>query len=54
MEDETSDPRRWKKSGWIAHVIKNENDEGWARSCPSSTSGRTSPCAAVARARRSD
>ena len=30
MEDETSDPRRWKKSGWIAHVIKNENDEGWA------------------------
>jgi len=30
MEDETSDPRRWKKSGWIAHVIENENDEGWA------------------------
>ena len=30
MEDETTDPRRWKKSGWIAHVIKNENDEGWA------------------------
>ncbi len=28
--DETSDPRRWKKAGWIARVIKNENDEGWA------------------------
>jgi hypothetical protein len=32
MEDETSDPRLWKKSGWIARVIKNENDEGWAAS----------------------
>lgn len=30
MEDEISDPRRWKKAGWIACVIKNENDEGWA------------------------
>jgi hypothetical protein len=30
MEDDLSDPRRWTKSGWIAHVIKNENDEGWA------------------------
>ncbi len=30
MEDEISDPRRWKKAGWIAQVIKNENDEGWA------------------------
>ena len=30
MEDEISVPRRRKKSGWIAHVIKNENDEGWA------------------------
>jgi hypothetical protein len=29
-EDEISDPRRWKKDGWIACVIKNENDEGWA------------------------
>jgi hypothetical protein len=32
MEDETTDPRMWKKSGWIARVIKNENDEGWAAS----------------------
>jgi len=32
VEDETSDPRMWKKSGWIARVIKNENDEGWAAS----------------------
>src|SRR4029078_1732307 len=30
LEDETSDPRRWKKSGWIACVVRNENDEGWA------------------------
>jgi len=33
MEDvieETSNPRLWKKAGWIARVIKNENDEGWA------------------------
>jgi hypothetical protein len=22
--------RLWKKSGWIARVIKNEEDEGWA------------------------
>jgi hypothetical protein len=28
--EETSDPRLWKKNGWIARVIKNENDEGWA------------------------
>jgi hypothetical protein len=28
--EETSDPRRWKKSGWIARVIKNEDGEGWA------------------------
>src|SRR6476646_8630396 len=32
MEDETSDPRMWKKAGWIARIIKNENDEGWAAS----------------------
>jgi len=30
VEDETSNPRLWKKAGWIARVIKNENDEGWA------------------------
>ncbi|MBL9014153.1 MAG: hypothetical protein JNL83_08250 [Myxococcales bacterium] len=28
--DETSDPRMWKKAGWIARVIKNDSDEGWA------------------------
>jgi hypothetical protein len=28
--DDTSDPRRWNKGGWIAQVIKNEHDEGWA------------------------
>ena len=29
-DDETSDPRRWKRAGWIAQVIKNEDDDGWA------------------------
>jgi hypothetical protein len=28
--DDISDPRRWKKDGWIARVIKNEDDDGWA------------------------
>lgn len=28
--EEISDPRLWKKDGWIARVIKNENDDGWA------------------------
>lgn len=28
--EETSDPRVWKKAGWIARVIKNDSDEGWA------------------------
>jgi hypothetical protein len=28
--EETSDPRLWKKDGWIARIIKNEDDEGWA------------------------
>lgn len=32
LDDETSDPRMWKKSGWIARVIKNDSDEGWAAS----------------------
>jgi hypothetical protein len=30
LDEDTSDPRRWKKSGWIAQVIKNEDDDGWA------------------------
>ena len=30
VPDEIDDPRRWKKDGWIARVIKNENDDGWA------------------------
>jgi hypothetical protein len=28
-EDEM-EPRRWKRDGWIARVIKNEDDDGWA------------------------
>lgn len=27
---EISDPRLWKKQGWVARVIKNDSDEGWA------------------------
>jgi hypothetical protein len=30
LDEETADPRRWKKNGWIARVIKNEDDDGWA------------------------
>ena len=29
-DEETSDPRLWKKAGWIAKIIKNEDDDGWA------------------------
>ncbi len=29
-DDEVLEPKLWKKSGWIARVIKNENDDGWA------------------------
>ncbi len=28
--EDISDPRLWKLDGWIARVIKNEDDEGWA------------------------
>ena len=28
-DEETSDTR-WKKAGWIAQVIKNDSDDGWA------------------------
>ena len=28
--DEQLDPRRWQRDGWIARVIKNEDDDGWA------------------------
>ena len=30
VEEDVMDPRLWKKSGWIAKVIKNEDDDGWA------------------------
>lgn len=29
-EPETMDPRLWKRDGWIARVMKNEDDDGWA------------------------
>jgi hypothetical protein len=29
-DEDISDPTRWRKDGWIARVIKNENDDGWA------------------------
>ncbi|MBX7193978.1 MAG: hypothetical protein K1X94_18130 [Sandaracinaceae bacterium] len=25
-----TEPRLWRKNGWIAKVIKNEDDDGWA------------------------
>lgn len=28
--EEQRDPKLWKKNGWIARVVKNENDDGWA------------------------
>jgi len=28
--EDIMDPRRWKRDGWIARVIKNEDDDGWA------------------------
>jgi hypothetical protein len=28
--EEISDPRLWKKDGWVARVVKNEDDDGWA------------------------
>ena len=28
--EDTSNPRHWKKDGWSARVIKNEDDDGWA------------------------
>ena len=33
MDDTAADvmePTLWKKTGWIARVIKNDDDEGWA------------------------
>jgi hypothetical protein len=29
-DEDTSDPTCWKKDGWIARVIKNDSDDGWA------------------------
>jgi hypothetical protein len=28
--DEIMEPTFWKKSGWMAKVIKNDDDDGWA------------------------
>ncbi len=28
--EDVTEPTLWKKNGWIAKVIKNEDDEGWA------------------------
>lgn len=30
LEEVVFEDRYWKKDGWIARVIKNEDDEGWA------------------------
>jgi hypothetical protein len=29
-DSDTFEDRYWKKDGWIARVIKNEDDDGWA------------------------
>jgi hypothetical protein len=29
-DEPVMEPRLWKRDGWIARVIKNEDDEGWA------------------------
>jgi hypothetical protein len=28
--EDQMDPRLWKRDGWIARVMKNEDDDGWA------------------------
>lgn len=28
--DEIMEPRRWRRGGWTARVVKNEEDDGWA------------------------
>lgn len=30
MEEDVTEPRFWRKNGWTAKVIKNEDDHGWA------------------------
>ncbi len=30
VDEEVMEPGLWKKSGWIARVIKNPDDDGWA------------------------
>ncbi len=29
-DEDVLEERMWKKAGWIAQVLKNENDDGWA------------------------
>ena len=29
-EGDVMEPRRWRRDGWTAKVIKNEDDDGWA------------------------
>jgi hypothetical protein len=28
--EDVMEPRRWRKNGWVAQVMKNEDDDGWA------------------------
>ena len=30
IDDEITEPTRWRKAGWVAQVQKNEDDDGWA------------------------
>jgi hypothetical protein len=29
-DEDITDPRRWKKNGWLARVQRNEDGDGWA------------------------
>lgn len=29
-DEDVMEPRLWRKNGWIAKVVKNEDDHGWA------------------------
>ena len=32
MDEVTTDPRHWRKQGWVARVIRSEDGDGWAAS----------------------
>jgi hypothetical protein len=30
IDEDVTEPSLWKKSGWIAKILKNQDDDGWA------------------------